>query len=521
VSSGDPLGVSGTNLHEQFRVNELADETPRAFLYKGTQLANDTQVAIKFLKVPHAVDAEAFVKRFRHESRLHFALAQASPHVVKIHAAGSTTPKATHTLTPFSVLEWLHGRTLAADFAERRAHWGKGRSVEEAINLLDPAVEALAIAHSHNVVHREVTPANLFLAEERDEKTIKVLDFGLAKVLGDSMLGDAAPDELRARTVDLGPLASPIYAAPEQFSRDAGSVGPAADLYSLIMIFLEALRDKPVMDEATSPLAVRVLDAKKRPTPRALGIEVGENLELAIAEAVAVKASARPREIGEFWANLKRAALKDLRVVSISAPPNMRSRSDSEDDATDVAISLSFMRPSRAETVPHPEPATLSRPFDETESLSSTGEMFAMLVEIEETEVVDTPLLEKKETPHKETLLSPGQTSERRIVDKIKPTLVSGVPPSTKTEVMPRETAQPSTATPFALAKKNETPVVPMTEAFPENPRDALKRVALHPAAEEAVPQPMPPTRSPWVTALLVFVICATGLTAIVAILLR
>ncbi len=381
MSSGDPLGISGTNLHEQFRVDELADENPRAFLYKGTQLSNDAAVAIKFLKVPHSVDAEAFVKRFRHESRLHFGLAHASPHVVKIHAAGSTTPKATHTLTPFSVLEWLHGRTLAADFAERRAHWGKGRTVEEAINLLDPAVEALTIAHFHNVVHREVTPANLFLAEERDVKTIKVLDFGLAKILGESVLGDSAPDAQRARTVDLGPLTSPIYAAPEQFSRDAGAVGPAADLYSLMMIFLEALRDKPVMDEASSPLAVRVLDASKRPTPRALGIKVGDNLELACAEAVAVKASARPKEIGEFWANLKRAALKDLRAVSISSPPSMRSRADSEDDETAVAISLNFVRPSRAETVPHPEPATLSRPFDETEVLSSTGEMFVMPVE--------------------------------------------------------------------------------------------------------------------------------------------
>lgn len=514
MSAGDPLGLSGKVLHEQFHVNELADESPRAFLYKGTALTGNVPVAIKFVKVPNGVEPDAFVKRFRHESRLHYALAKVSPHVVDIQASGSTIPPATGMLTPFSVMEWLHGRTLAADFAERRAHWGKGRTIEEAINLLDPAVEALAVAHFHNVVHREVTPSNLFLAEHGEKISMKVLDFGLAKVLGESAL-----DIERAKTIDRGPLASPIYAAPEQFSRDAGAVGPAADLYSLIMIFLEALRDQPVMDDAGAPLAVRVLDPKKRPTPRALGISVGDNLELAVAEAVAVQADQRPKEIGEFWANLKRAALKDARAVSISSPPSMRDRADADDnDETDVAIKLSFVRPSAMDTVSRPEPDTLSRPMDENEALSSTGEIFAMKLPEHDTPSIAEPSatvpFAMKDV--KETLLSPQHPSEpRRREFGLKPTLVSGVPPSTKTAVMPRDAA-PSTAMPIDLVRRNETPIEPLTQG----PRDALKRasinqpVAMPAPAEVAAPMSARPM---WLTGLLVFVIVTAGLGAVVA----
>jgi serine/threonine protein kinase len=514
VSAGDPLGLSGKVLHEQFHVDELADESPRAFLYKGTDVSSRLPVAIKFLKVPSGVDPEAFVKRFRHESRLHYALAKVSPHVVRIHAGGSTIPPTTAILTPFSVLEWLHGRTLAADFAERRAHWGKGRSIEEAIKLLDPAVDALAIAHFHNVVHREVTPANLFLAEEGDVTTVKVLDFGLAKVLGETTL-----DVERARTIDTGPLASPIYAAPEQFSRDAGAVGPAADLYSLMMIFLEALRDQQVMDDSSAPLAVRVLDPKKRPTPRALGINVGDNLELAVAEAVAVHADQRPKEIGEYWAHLKRAALKDARAQSISSEPSMRSRADSDDDdETEVAINLSFVRPSTIDTVSRPEPATLSRPMDEGEPLSSSGELFAMILpEVHRASVVPTTKASATDASSassiNETLVVPRHPSEPKPLEfGLKPTLVSGAPAS-KTAVMPRDNP-PSTALPFDLARRSETPIVPMTQG----PREMLQQPPpAAPALIAPLPVPTQQERPMWVTALLVFVIVASGLGALVA----
>ncbi|MEO8876841.1 MAG: protein kinase, partial [Polyangiaceae bacterium] len=439
MSAGDPLGLSGQILHEQFRVGELAEDSARASLYKGAHVGSDVPVALKFLKVPEGGDHEALVRRFRHESRLHYALAQASPHVVRMFASGSIIAPGKTELMPFNVLEWLRGKTLASDFAERRAHWGKGRTVEETIALLDPAAEALATAHLHNVIHREVTPANLFLSEAHEAPTMKVLDFGYATLHGE-MLNDLQ----RAQTIDLGPLPSPIYAAPEQFSRDAGEVGPSTDIYSLMMIFMEALRDRPVMDDTGSPLAVRVLDAKNRPTPRSLGIKIGASLELVICEAIAVKTAHRPQDLAEFWVNLKRAALKDARSVSISSPPSLHARgvdAGPEDSETEVAINMSFLHPSRAVTIPRPEPVTLSRPFDEAEAVSSTGELFTMAAE-----QAQIPTARPMIPPRAKTLVSPGQTHP----DDIDTAARINVDREWKATLV-------SSATPIALLKKEST----------------------------------------------------------------
>ena len=496
VSAGDPLGLSGQILHDQFRVGELADDSPRSLLYKGVHVGSNVPVALKFLKVPSGGNGEAFVKRFRHESRLHFGLAQASPHVVRVLASGSTTPETTGILTPFTVLEWLHGRTLAADFAERRAHWGKGRAIGEAIALLDGAVEALAVAHFHGIVHREVTPTHLFLSETNQIESIKVLDFGLAKLMGET------PGDDRALTVDMGPLASPIYAAPEQFSREVGMVGPSTDLYSLMMIFLEALRDKAVMDETSSPLAIRVLDPQNRPTPRALGISVGDNLELTIAQAVAVKPRDRPQDLGEFWANLKHAALKDARKASISSPPSMHARGIDAmpvSEATEVQVNVSFLRPSRAVTIPNPEPATLSRPFDESEPVSSFGEMFAMMPIAQES--IPTPRVQVP--PRAKTLLSPGQTHPDDLTTEpnalkeltLKATLVSTGP-------------RPSGAPLRISEARNETPIIPFDTSRSTPPVGPVQ------------PAQVAPT-SPWLTMLIVFVICVVVLSLLAALILR
>lgn len=528
VSAGDPLGLSGTVLHGEFRVDELSDDSRRAYLYKGTELANGSTVALKFLKIPAAFASEAFLKRFRHETRLHYALSQASPNIVRVLAGGTAIAPATRARVAFSVLEWLHGKTLAADFAERRAHWGKGRSIEETIHLLDPAAEALATAHRQGVVHREVTPANLFLCDLGKTTSLKVLDFGLAKVMNDT----APADGEGAKTIDMGPLASPIYAAPEQFSREAGAVGPATDLYSLMMIFLEALRDRAVMDESSSPLAFRVLDPKKRPTPKSLGIEVGDNLELAVAEAVAVRAEDRPKDIGELWDRLKKAALKDARAVAISAPPRMHSRSDpGEDDETEVQIDLSFVRQSQVPTVPHPEPATLSRPIFDEEPLSSTGELFAMQIPATQPSIGSPAAGARSSTGpdvggarREKTLVSPGQDPPQKFQGNVTlPTLVSAAQRPVPKVTLANDPVV-SSAAPFHLTNTVEPPATPvMPFAQPQQKPSAAPWIAAPKVTHRVVSSPpAPESRAiPWTTMIAAFLVVGVVLASIAIYFLR
>jgi serine/threonine-protein kinase len=313
------MGLCGEVLHGQFRVDDLVEDGKRSALYRGHHLMLEVPIAIKCMKSPPGAAPETFIRRFRHESRLHYKLAQGNPHIVRVLASGTAVAPASGGLCPFMVLEWLNGLSLADDFRERRGKGMKGRSLAEAIRLLDPAIDALAFAHACGIVHREVTPENLFLASTPEGQRIKVLDFGVAKILSEKAL-DLAP---ASQSIGLGPVGSPAYAAPEQFNESIGPVGPWTDVYTIVLVLLEALRDRVVMEDGPSPLPLRVMDRARRPTPRALGLDLGDAVEEVIAQGVAVEPRDRPQDIGLFWGMLKNAAQKDVTRSSTAPVPTV------------------------------------------------------------------------------------------------------------------------------------------------------------------------------------------------------
>src|SRR5262249_26978187 len=127
---------------------------------------------------------------------------------------------------------------LAADLEERRARGSKGRSLHEAMDVLEGGARALAHAHAVGIVHRDVRPSNLMLAHIRGTTRLKLLDLGIAKIISDDPPIGFAPI---VTTVDGEELCSPSYGAPEQFSADVGQLGAATDVYSLALVLLELM----------------------------------------------------------------------------------------------------------------------------------------------------------------------------------------------------------------------------------------------------------------------------------------
>jgi serine/threonine-protein kinase len=182
---------------------------------------------------------------------------------------------------------------------------------------LDSAVDALAFAHAQGVVHRDLNPGNLFLARTRNGVKLKVLDFGVAKIIDDSL--EMGP---RAQTIGHIRIFSPAYGAPEQFDDSVGPIGPWTDVYALALIMLEALRDQTVMEgEHLGDFAARALDPDNRPTPRALGIVLPHDIEAVLARAVAIVPSMRPQDAGEFWGVLKNAIRRQAEAAKPPSPP--------------------------------------------------------------------------------------------------------------------------------------------------------------------------------------------------------
>ncbi|MEZ4313839.1 MAG: AAA family ATPase [Polyangiaceae bacterium] len=242
MSPRDPFGWVGTKINQKVEVRAVIGEGGFGVVYRGQHLGFELPVAVKCLRLPPGVDAdtrERLVLRFRNEGRLLHQLSRRNANIVQALDVGvATSPGGL--FTPYIVMEWLEGETLADEIAGRVSRGAGRRGLHEAARLLAPAAEALASAHEQEVVHRDIKPGNLFLCRE-DEARVKVLDFGIAKVMAEVAEGAAL-----AATTTWSRAFTPRYAAPEQLSRDLGRIGPWTDVFAFALVLLEAATGEAV-----------------------------------------------------------------------------------------------------------------------------------------------------------------------------------------------------------------------------------------------------------------------------------
>jgi serine/threonine-protein kinase len=203
--------------------------------------------------------------------------------------------------------------------------------VAEAIALIEPAARALAVAHAQKIAHRDVKPANLFVTAVGGTRTLKVLDFGIAKVLTEHSSFTEALAATRA-----GPTAfTPRYGAPEQFNKQRGATGPWTDVFALGLIFVEMVSGRKALEgDDPTELYIIAADPSMRPTPRARGAEVPEAVERVIARALSVEPKHRFADAGAFWEALSAAVGQDAgkgMPVRTSSAPSLAKGSTQDD----------------------------------------------------------------------------------------------------------------------------------------------------------------------------------------------
>ena len=318
IGARDPMGLVGQMLDGQYRVDEFVGEGGFSVVYRGFHTGLGEIIAIKCLKLQTQLGSamvDSFVRRFRDEGRILYRLSQGNLHIVRSIASGTTIAPITGSLVPYLVLEWLEGHSLAQDFDRRRAARMTGRSPHEAAALFSTAFEAVAYAHEAGVVHRDLNPGNIFLTQTREGVRAKVLDFGVAKIVSDHAL-EMGP---RAPTIGQIRMFSPAYAAPEQFDEKLGKPGPYTDVYTLAVVFVEALRDQPTIEgDNIGTLISQTLDENRRPTPRTLGLAVPDALENVFVRAMSIRPEDRPQNAGQLWVDI--AAALHIRNVSLPTP---------------------------------------------------------------------------------------------------------------------------------------------------------------------------------------------------------
>ncbi len=307
VTTRDPFGLVGTTLDERYRVDAVVGEGGFGVVYRGVHLAFDAPIAVKVLKIPAQMSADeraTFLATFRAEGKLLFELSRLHTAFVRAIETGVATTSAGAT-APYLVLEWLDGSTLDHDLDQRRSSGGAGRPLGEVIELLDPIAEALAVAHERDVAHRDVKPANVFLARTPRGVSAKLLDLGIAKVMSEGS-GTAA---IGALTVGGFGAFTPNYSAPEQWLRKLGATGPWTDVYAFALLCVELLTDRPALrgDEPGQFMGATT-DRDDRPTPSARGALVVAAVEDVFARALAIDPHDRYRNLRAFWEALRTAA---------------------------------------------------------------------------------------------------------------------------------------------------------------------------------------------------------------------
>ena len=303
----DEFGLVGQVLEEKISVESVLACGGFSVVYAGRHHNFEQAVAIKCLRttgLPRS-QVKEYLARFRREGQLLLKLCLATPNVVRIIDMGHTTRE--NVVIPYLVLERLEGSPLGDWFDARVRGSLPPLTLEEMVRLLDSGAEALAQAHSMGVAHRDVKPSNLWVVSEKGRRErVKLIDFGIAKEF------DVSVPSRHLQTQVAKPTAyTPTYGAPEQFARGkGGATGPHTDVFAFALVCVELLSGLPALGEDDNDLTLRqeATRTDRRPTPRAKGVNVTDDVEAVFVRALAVDIQDRYANVAEFWRALSLAA---------------------------------------------------------------------------------------------------------------------------------------------------------------------------------------------------------------------
>ena len=233
----------GFLIGDKYEVVQVIGAGGMGIVYEARHARLGQRVAVKTL-LPELMQHADAITRFEREAR-------AAAHLRSRHVAKVFDVDALADGTPYIVMELLEGRDLADELSARGS-----LPAQEAVDYIMQACDAMAEAHRVGIVHRDLKPSNMFLAREGRRSSIKVLDFGISKVLDEAVL---------SVTTTRSGLGTASYMSPEQV-RSAKHVDARSDVWALGVVLYEMLTGAQPFpgDTATAVAAAIVAD---RPVP--------------------------------------------------------------------------------------------------------------------------------------------------------------------------------------------------------------------------------------------------------------
>ena len=281
----------------RYHILEQLGQGGMAVVYKAYDTRLEREAAVKVIRMqsfaPDVV--EHMRKRFEREAK---SLARLEhPNIVPIYDYGEFEG------SPYLVMRFINGGTL-------KHQTGRPMPYSNAAHLLAPMARALAYAHSQNVIHRDVKPANILITSGGEPM---LSDFGVAKIL-ESEEGNT----LTGTGVGIG---TPEYMAPEQWEN---KVSPQTDIYALGVVFYEMVTGRKPYTADTPAAVYKMQLMDPLPRPRTFVPGLPEQVEWILFKSLAKKPEDRYATMDEMAAALEKLASKvDTPPVQVRTPPVM------------------------------------------------------------------------------------------------------------------------------------------------------------------------------------------------------
>jgi serine/threonine-protein kinase len=270
-------------------------------VYRARDVRLGREVALKMLNAKRLADpagTEWLLREARAASRLNH------PNIVTVHDIGEADG------TSFIVMEYVRGKTL------RQSIPRTGVGVETALQWAGQIASALAKAHAAGIIHRDLKPGNVMLTEDG---TVKIMDFGLAKLLSQQTVGEADATITTSRLM-LGQISgTPAYMSPEQ--AEGKHVDSRSDIFGFGLLLYEMLAGRRAFQaESTIGTLAAILHADPKPL-RDTAPHVPEDVNRIVARCLEKAAAARYQTMDEVCRAIDAASRPEPVSRVLAAPP--------------------------------------------------------------------------------------------------------------------------------------------------------------------------------------------------------
>jgi serine/threonine protein kinase len=278
--------LTGQTLDNRYKVLGVVGRGGMGVVYRAEQEIIKREVALKVL-IRDVVRDETSVKRFLNEARIIASLE--SNHTITLYDFGVTSDGLL-----YYTMELLDGKPLSHIIRDEGP-----LDFARASELVLQTCQSLEEAHKKGVLHRDIKPENLFVLNREEGERVKVLDFGIAKLIGDA--------SIEAITKTGMVCGTPQYLSPEQVVGNPAV--PASDLYSLGIVLYECLAGEPPFLGQT-PMKLLMKHLNEKPVPVGIknaDVDVPESLNRFLETALEKKPEARFQNVPEFRSALIQA----------------------------------------------------------------------------------------------------------------------------------------------------------------------------------------------------------------------